>query len=637
MNEIRGQCSGMQCWPKGQALVRIQRLTNALSRAGRIRLGRDALWVVGWALYLCALEFSAPDEASELGDLLRLISLGFCALLTAMVHNNRPIAWCTYVVTWLVGLTNSLRKVFFEVGVDLRETPPIQRRTPTRLLFFPLALVILAAVLNSFPESVPYVFQELTAPHPYLVHLFGLAILWIVLAFVSLITAFIVLAVVHDGLVLRHTSQEDRSTWPEIVIVLSTIGLIAIAGFLLPVWIGTCLIVGAILTDIVVLALPKGPRLTLLWQEGPEQEGGIRSLDWRVLVMSFYASIGMSLVVLLYISCGQDVNPWGEVTVMRDSMPVTRFLGVGMAWCSAAGLCFYSFRHIRMVFTARNDNPSEPRPAVVGVRGILSPETKRRLRSELALRDWLPKFEGEKNDSKCGVEIDVIEDDALVDGQTLFAWPPCVTASQLLGNKALATLRRSHDLKCRRNLVRGLERVFKKSARRNFEFGTGFYVAPHLWWVPALQRDDDEEEADLEEGALLDEYVGPYYNRVMSLAARHHFYGIMRDLQLDIIFVEDGVDYRRFRRVLRRLFELFDANDGHQQAEDHHFGCAQGTRVLIHEHSLENPFESDTYPEPSYSGLGRARILHVYRDRGGDEEDSPVDSIPEREFEPVWS
>jgi hypothetical protein len=49
--------------------------------------------------------------------------------------------------------------------------------------------------------------------------------------------------------------------------------------------------------------------------------------------------------------------------------------------------------------------------------------------------------------------------------------------------------------------------------------------------------------------------------------------------------------------------------------------------VLIHEFQLDEPFRSEVYPEPDYENLGRARILHVFRDRGeqADRLETPLD------------
>jgi len=39
---------------------------------------------------------------------------------------------------------------------------------------------------------------------------------------------------------------------------------------------------------------------------------------------------------------------------------------------------------------------------------------------------------------------------------------------------------------------------------------------------------------------------------------------------------------------------------------------------------LDQPLEDSRYPEPDYDDLGRARVLHVFRDRGGDEDEAFV-------------
>jgi hypothetical protein len=74
------------------------------------------------------------------------------------------------------------------------------------------------------------------------------------------------------------------------------------------------------------------------------------------------------------------------------------------------------------------------------------------------------------------------------------------------------------------------------------------------------------------------------------------------------------------RRVLRVLFEVFDMHAGRRPANEIDFRGLPGVRVLIHEFQFDEPFKSETYPEPKYDYLGRARILHVFRDRGGQEE-----------------
>ena len=114
---------------------------------------------------------------------------------------------------------------------------------------------------------------------------------------------------------------------------------------------------------------------------------------------------------------------------------------------------------------------------------------------------------------------------------------------------------------------------------------------------------------------------------MFPLEARHYFLQIMTALELDLVFVEDGVRFKKLQWVIRQIFELYDVFGGDQRAEEKHFVGVPGVRVLIHDFRLDDPFHSETYPEPDYEDVGRARILHVFRERGeeDDEVETPID------------
>ena len=118
--------------------------------------------------------------------------------------------------------------------------------------------------------------------------------------------------------------------------------------------------------------------------------------------------------------------------------------------------------------------------------------------------------------------------------------------------------------------------------------------------------------------------IGAPYHRIFPRAVRNHLYLILRALQVDLIFVEDGVGFRRFCRVLRMMFEIYDVYGGRRRADELHFTGVPGVRVMIHEYQLDEPFRSEVYPEPDYENLGRARILHIFKDRG--EQDEPLET-----------
>ena len=147
------------------------------------------------------------------------------------------------------------------------------------------------------------------------------------------------------------------------------------------------------------------------------------------------------------------------------------------------------------------------------------------------------------------------------------------------------------------------------------------------WLAAHLTRDVDE-------GVL--GHVGPSYASVIPIAARRHLHQVLGALELDLLFVEDGVRFSALKAVLAMLFEHYDVYGGARLADERRFQGLPGIRVLLHDYVLEEPLVARGYPEPDYEDLGRARILHVFRDRGDGRDETPtprdVDSLPAPEL-----
>ncbi len=136
--------------------------------------------------------------------------------------------------------------------------------------------------------------------------------------------------------------------------------------------------------------------------------------------------------------------------------------------------------------------------------------------------------------------------------------------------------------------------------------------------MPGLARDEMDEERD--DAAFLAPTIGPPFHDVMHRHVRQYFYQLLRAMQVDLIFMEDGIDFRKLKKVLRVMFEIYDKSAGKKRAEEPQFQGLPSIKVLIHDFQLDEPFRSETYPEPRFEDLGRARILHIFRDRGEHEE-----------------
>jgi len=55
-------------------------------------------------------------------------------------------------------------------------------------------------------------------------------------------------------------------------------------------------------------------------------------------------------------------------------------------------------------------------------------------------------------------------------------------------------------------------------------------------------------------------------------------------------------------------------------------------RVILHNVGGQSPFRHAEYREPEYENVGRARIVHVFKERGGEEDrveaSAPGDRVP---------
>jgi hypothetical protein len=200
-----------------------------------------------------------------------------------------------------------------------------------------------------------------------------------------------------------------------------------------------------------------------------------------------------------------------------------------------------------------------------------------------------------------------------------------------------ARSRRQSEIKNRRRIIRGLEKLMKRASGQTRARGTGLWIGLQHWFILGLSIDDESGAADDRETTAIEGIIGPPYHSVFAPEPRYHFWQMMIALEIDLIFVERGLTFRRLTRVLRVLFETYDVYGGRQRAEERHFVGLPGTRVIIHnhDHTDARSHGRENYPEPDYHQIGRARILHVFKDRGETEQFEPVPDS--REGVPVLS
>ena len=185
---------------------------------------------------------------------------------------------------------------------------------------------------------------------------------------------------------------------------------------------------------------------------------------------------------------------------------------------------------------------------------------------------------------------------------------------------------RRWEIVARRKVTAGLESLFKRAIRSRQRDATGYWLGLQHWYMLGLSDDGSGGSLLDREGTILDQILGWPFHQAIPQFARHHYWQMARALQIDLIFVEKGVPYRRFVRVLRMMFEIFDIYGGRQRAEERYFVGLPGVRVLVLDYEVNDGSTErlTKYVEPSYDQISRARILYVFKDRGAEEVEETV-------------
>jgi hypothetical protein len=571
-------------------------------RAGR---GVPVLWII----IVLLLEVLGRSTSSRWAELAGALVLTGMVGVTGFWHRRDPFAALTWCGQALRTRFEPILQLFRDLGIDFRERPPFPAQVPGFLFRCMATVGGLAGLLVVFAGSCPDRAFGVLRAVSFVLYLVGLVSLWCLLLAVGLVLAWMFLAVIHDEFVTRYEGHERRRVKPEIFCLAGAVVSVAICGTLLPPWVA--LVVMALLPLIVctVLVWPGGPAATLIWTSG--EGGSVRSFDYRwIPAAEAVACSGISITVAL-LAAGSDIL--GGTDASKMTATATATVGLVFLWVACAGLAGGAFLVAKSIVKGRYGDPALPCPPVLYVHGQLPPSLHGYLRGPLERAGW--RVVGEPRKLKpTDVRIELVAT-APDPRQAAPAWPKRVTLGDLEDPDCLRQLLRRDIVQKRRLLVRGLRRLFKRAARREFVCGEGYWIALQYWYSQGMTRDVEEEDLDLEEGGAITEIVGPPFDRVFSRAVRHHYAQIMAAAELDLVFVEDGVGFRGLERVLRILFEVYDVHGGRQRVEERHFIGLRRIRVVIHDYGVSNPYKSDVYPEPGYEEIGRARILHIFKDR----------------------
>ncbi len=551
------------------------------------------------------LEMFGRQATTDVHDMVGVIVLLLILAGIAVRHRANPIPWVKKLGAgvWAVARLGDRLKV--DIGPDLRGTPFIRRGLPlaVHLVFALLTVWVVVAALIGYASADgwrPYVVLV-----TYTGYLATMCLLWGLL-FVALLGGVYFPIMLLTRLAGGRKPGAKGFSRGQLWFLGSYFAVTATAAWALPLWPMLAFAWAFWFAVTLLNILPDRPgQLQLIWRNPKSRR--VRSIPMRRLLWAVVTASVLLLTALILTAAGGRVFEYPEELT---KMPLTSGLGNLLGWFLPGLLLSAAI----FVYLAWRNDPAQPGTPCLNVTDVPE-EIRKPIATLVRERGWNVTFgEAGAND----VRVRLVAPNQSTATEFDPDWPLAVCVDDLAGPMVYSRLERRDEIQLRRHLLRGIDRLFREAKSRPKRGGCGYWLAPHLWFVAGLAR--DEVARGDEEPTFLTEVVGPPFAEVFTLPVRRYAHQMLKALQVDLIFVEDGVGYRRLSRVLRVLFEVYDKGAGRKRGEDIHFRGLTKVRVMFHEFDVDEPFRSGIYPEPKFAPLGRLRVLHVFRDRGEEEE-----------------
>jgi hypothetical protein len=561
----------------------------------------------GWfTLALCAflvgLEVAGRHATTDVHDGLAAGALIAAGVAVALRHKREPLPWVRKLGALGRAAVARCAWLRYDHGIDLRGTPPVPRGTPALVWALAGLFVLWGGLAAGLWALFPGGWRELAFYSSYTLYVAALVALWGALLTVTFVGVFVPVMTIDNWLKGRR-GETDRRAIELAVVVLYAVFVSGVAWVVPPAAVlGLCLLVALAALAAYLPAGTDGP--ALLWRTAPERP--VRAVPLRRALAVVTGLAALLVFNLLLTACGGRLF---AVSRPDDAMPLTGLLGTVAAWL-VPGLLAVVLLKLR---SGWNADPARRTPPALHVLGS-DAGTVRRAAAVARAWGWrvrrapAPRAPGE-------VRVEIVPDERSEAIEFNPHWPLKVSLADLNNPLVKERLARRDEIATRRQLFRGLQKLFKRASAFKGPAGGGFWLAPHWWFVEGAGREDADATGD--DAPPL---VGPAYSAVLAPRARQHAHAVLRATHIDMIFIEDGVTYRNLERALRVLTELYDVHGGQRRAEELHFRGVPKVRVMIHDYEPGNPFRSDLYPEPKFDDLSRVRVLHIFKDRGGEDE-----------------
>jgi hypothetical protein len=552
--------------------------------------------------FLVGLEVLGRYAASDVHDGLAAFALVGMLVSIAVRHRREPIAWVSRLVGWTRRKVLAASWLRYDHGLDLRGEPPLPRRTPPIVAAIAVGLIVWGALAATSWYFLPDGWRIVGQRSSYIVYLAGLIFLWLALLTCTFIGVYVPVAVI-DRTLRGWVGDTDRKGAELAAVVGYAILVSAIAWVVPPTAVLVlCLVVAA---GAFLASLPRGGSgPAILWRAGPN--GTVYAVPLHRVIATVVGLLSLVVFDVLLTACGGRM-----VGGSTETMPVTDLFGAVAAWVIPGLFVVAGVR----LFAARRIDPSRQTPPTVHI--ACGDVSDRRHAARLIRQwGWLTRVEPALRDSNAvGIELVSPEQSEATEFDP--RWPLKVSLQDIAKGDVKDRLARRDEIHLRRLFFRGLAKLFKKASSFKGPGGGGYWLAPHWWFFDGMAREDGEGG----ENETAPPIVGPPYHRILPARSRQNLYRVLRGVQIDMLFVEDGIGYRKLERIIRVMLELYDVHGGKRRAEELHFRGMPKVRVMIHEYEPGNPFKSDLYPEPKMDDISRVRVLHIFRDRGAHEEE----------------
>ncbi len=579
-------------------------LTAALPTVVRRLFPRGhALFTLSVVACLVGLEVVGRQATSDREDALAAAALLSTGLVVALRHRRAPHPWLGWLAGAGAGLVSRIEKIRSDCGIDLRGTPPLPRRTPRAIYYLAGSFAALTGIAVLLWAVFPNGWRDLGVRASYVLYLICLLAIWTGLIAGGLACIYLPMQTLRAP--LRYVSGDEDARGAELAAWLGYFLFVCVLAWLAPPVIPIGLCAGVVLLAAVVFTLLGGDQAAIVWRPASGQH--VVTVPLHRLLAAAVGLAALLLLALLLLACGGSLlGPLDP----ESPMVFTSSLGIWAAWTVPGAVIIGAIRGVAVWRT----DPARRSPPTAWVTGFLPPDVRKQVTEIFRGWGWKARFApAVRRRADVGIEIvpPALSEATEFDPK----WPLKVSVADLEAGAVKDRLTRRDEIGLRRLGFRGLSKLFKKVASLRGSEGSGFLFAPHWWFIDGLTREEERGRGDDGEAGL--RRVGPPFARVMPPRVRQHWHAVLRAVQVDLIYIEDGVRFKSLDRVLRAVLELFDVHAGRKRAEDLHFRGIPKVRVMIHDYAPGKSYETESdYPEPKFTDLTRLRILHVFKDRG---------------------